>query len=247
MRIFAQASKPEPLGALAKSVNDTIPKLLLISAHTIQFTYYIMQQFSGGHFSLDLRTAAPKPFIAFYPATIPQSSLSETLHFLSPTKTAFPAGHPPTYATLAPRLSYDPSPSSALPVASNPTRTVPLGSLALGRSGDKGANVNIGLFISTTHAHADAAYAFLRGYLTRARMRQLMGDDWRAEYAVERVEFPRIRAVHFVVYGVLGRGVSSASRLDGLGKGFADWLRDRWVDVPEELVVAGGEGLGSKL
>lgn len=71
-----------------------------------------------------------------------------------------------------------------------------------------------------------------------------MGDDWKEEYFLERVEFPGIYAVHFVVYGILGRGVSGSSRLDSLGKGFADWVRDRWVDVPVELV---GFGATSKL
>lgn len=58
-------------------------------------------------------------------------------------------------------------------------------------------------------------------------------DDGRADGSrlelrlfLERVEFPRIWAVHFVVYGILGRGVSSSSRLDALGKGCADYLRD---------------------
>jgi hypothetical protein len=70
-------------------------------------------------------------------------------------------------------------------------------------------------------------------------MKALLGDDWREdEYFIERVEFPHIRAVHFVVYGILGRGVSSSSRLDGFGKGVADWLRDRVVPVPMGLYGA---------
>ncbi|ROT37603.1 hypothetical protein SODALDRAFT_264515, partial [Sodiomyces alkalinus F11] len=55
-------------------------------------------------------------------------------------------------------------------------------------------------------------------------------------YFVERVEFPNILAVHFVIYGPLGRGVSGCRLLDALGKGFADFIRDRVVDVPERFL-----------
>ena len=64
-----------------------------------------------------------------------------------------------------------------------------------------------------------------------------MGDDWRPnEYFIERVEFPNLWAVHFVIYGPLGRGVSSCRLLDCLGKGFADYIRDKVVDVPERFL-----------
>jgi len=59
-----------------------------------------------------------------------------------------------------------------------------------------------------------------------------MGEDWHKDYFMERVEFPNIHAVHFVVYGILGRGVSGSTRLDCLSKGFADYIRDKLVDVP---------------
>ena len=68
--------------------------------------------------------------------------------------------------------------------------------------------------------------------MTRSRLRKLLGSDVDESLFIERVEFPQIRAVHFVVYGLLGRGVSSSSRLDGFGKGVADFVRDRVVEGP---------------
>jgi hypothetical protein len=70
------------------------------------------------------------------------------------------------------------------------------------------------------------------------RMREILvdDDDWDESFLVERVEFPYIHAVHFVIYGILGRGVSSSSRLDGFGKGFADYIRDKVVEVPVEIL-----------
>ena len=106
-----------------------------------------------------------------------------------------------------------------------------LGDIALGRSGDKGGNLNVGFF-STNPAH----WPWLRGYMTKDRMRQLLGKDWHNSFFIERVEFPHIQAVHFVIYGILGRGVSSSSRLDGFGKGFADYVRDKFVEVPIDIL-----------
>lgn len=63
-----------------------------------------------------------------------------------------------------------------------------------------------------------------------------MGEDWQEDYWLERVEFPNIYAVHFVIYGILGRGVSGSTRLDSLGKAFADFMRDKVVDVPAKFL-----------
>jgi hypothetical protein len=112
-----------------------------------------------------------------------------------------------------------------------PTALRPLGDLVLGRSGDKGANVNIGLFV-----HSAEQWDWLRAFMTRDRLQQLIGDDWQDWFYIERVEFPKIFAVHFVVYGLLGRGVSSSARLDSLGKGFAEYIRAVHVPLPERFL-----------
>jgi hypothetical protein len=69
-----------------------------------------------------------------------------------------------------------------------------------------------------------------------------MGKDWKDSYFIERVELPKIFAVHFVIYGPLGRGVSSSKLLDSLGKGFAEYIRAVHVPIPTNLLQ-----LGSKL
>jgi hypothetical protein len=64
----------------------------------------------------------------------------------------------------------------------------------------------------------------------------MFGDSWSDKFHIERVDFSNIMAVHFVVYGVLGRGVSGSSRLDAFAKGMGDWLRDVVVDVPIKFI-----------
>lgn len=78
--------------------------------------------------------------------------------------------------------------------------------------------------------------------MSRAKLQELIGDDWRDEYFIERMEFSEMKAVHFVVYGILGRGVLASTLLDGLGKGFTDYIRDKVIDVPLEILELERDG-----
>jgi hypothetical protein len=46
-----------------------------------------------------------------------------------------------------------------------------------------------------------------------------------------------LRALNFVVEGLLGEGVAANTRFDPQGKGVGEWLRSRHVDIPLELPV----------
>jgi hypothetical protein len=197
-------------------------------------TEYAMQIVSGAHGSSDLRCAIPLPYLSWYPALYPQSMIRERALILGDdgeVASDIDAGHPPSFQNLVSRDNYDPDDLDDPGRDFGPTVSMLLGDVALARSGDKGGNVNIGLFVSRP-----ALYHWFRLYMTRDRMQTLMGDDWREEYFIERVEFPRLLAVHFVIYGILGRGASATPNLDTLGKGFADWIRSRKCDVPRSLL-----------
>ncbi|KAF2753060.1 DUF1446-domain-containing protein [Pseudovirgaria hyperparasitica] len=207
MRIFAQARDHSVLGKLAAA------EASIGMAH-----------FAGMHWSTDMRTAIPKPFLGFYPATIPQSELEEAVNIIDASSIRrYLVGPPSKTEPLQPRENYDPA---VISQSFGPTIMRPLGDIALGRSGDKGANVNLGLYVTQD------AWEWFRTFMTRARVKQLMGDDWKDWYFVERVEMTKICAVHFVIYGPLGRGISSSKLLDGLGKGFAEYIRAVHVPIP---------------
>jgi hypothetical protein len=141
-------------------------------------------------------------------------------------------GPPTKTAPVDLRDNYNPR--NPVPLASfGPTKMVPLGDIALARSGDKGANINIGIFV-----HTDEEWEWLRSFMTRQRFQELMGNDWREWYFLERVEFPLLKAVHFVIYGCLGNGVSSSVNLDCLGKGFSEHIRWVHVAVPVKFLNA---------
>ncbi|MCW2934227.1 MAG: exopolyphosphatase [Actinomycetia bacterium] len=120
-----------------------------------------------------------------------------------------------------------PGTGAASPGASTVVRA-PLGLICGARSGDKGGNANVGLWTRT-----DEEYAWLRGYLSTERFRQLLPEA--ADLPIQRYELPNLRAVNFVVVGLLGDGVASSARPDPQAKGLGEYVRSRYVDLPAEF------------
>ena len=182
----------------------------------------------------------PIPFPGYFPALVSQDRIQESINIIGhggEVEDRLIVGPPRITERLAPRENYDPISPRTLS-SFGPSRSIPFGDIVLARSGDKGANVNVG-FTPRKIYDSGEVWEWLRGFLTRDRLKVLMGDDWEDWFHVERVEFPKIRAVHFVVYGALGRGVSSSAKLDSLGKGFAEWLRAVHVPVPVKFLDRG--------
>ncbi|MFI6473943.1 acyclic terpene utilization AtuA family protein [Streptomyces sp. NPDC050516] len=122
-------------------------------------------------------------------------------------------------------------PEPALPpfAESGPTRRVPLGLVAGARSGDKGGDVNVGVWV-----REEGAWGWLVHALTVDSFRQLLPET--GELAVTRHVLPNLRALNFVVEGLLGEGVAAQARFDPQGKGVGEWLRSRVVAVPVDLL-----------
>jgi len=109
------------------------------------------------------------------------------------------------------------------------TLRAPLGTLVGARSGDKGGNANIGVWAET-----DAAYAWLARGLSVDKLRELLPET--ADLRIDRHELPNIRALNFVVHGLLGDGVAAGTRQDPQAKGLGEWLRARHVNIPLGLI-----------
>jgi hypothetical protein len=109
------------------------------------------------------------------------------------------------------------------------TRRAPLGTVAGARSGDKGGDANLGVW-----ARNEVGFDWLRRFLTVERVRELLPET--ATLSVDRYELPNLRALNFVVHGLLGRGVAASTRFDPQAKALGEWLRSRLVDLPEELL-----------
>nr|WP_203731312.1 acyclic terpene utilization AtuA family protein [Streptomyces sp. SID12501] len=134
---------------------------------------------------------------------------------------------PPPHDTLV--LEEQPKPPLPDPLPPGPTRRAPLGLVAGARSGDKGGNANVGVWVCN-----DEAWRWLAHTLTVTRFRELLPET--AELTVVRHTLPNLRALNFTVEGILGEGVAAQHRFDPQAKALGEWLRSRHLDIPEALL-----------
>ncbi|MFJ9733095.1 acyclic terpene utilization AtuA family protein [Streptomyces sp. NPDC101171] len=133
----------------------------------------------------------------------------------------------PTADTAA--LDAVPEPALPEPPPPGPVRRAPLGLVAGARSGDKGGNANVGVW-----ARSDEAWRWLAHELTADRFRELIPES--RDLPVTRHVLPNLRALNFVVTGILGAGVAAQARFDPQAKALGEWLRSRHLDIPEALL-----------
>jgi hypothetical protein len=123
----------------------------------------------------------------------------------------------------------EPVPGPAVGAIGGPTVRAPLGLVAGARSGDKGGDANVGVYVRD-----DQAWIWLDELLTTECFQALLPET--ADLVVDRYPLPNLRAVNFVVRGLLQEGVAASTRNDAQAKSLGEWLRARVVDVPEGLL-----------
>jgi acyclic terpene utilization AtuA family protein len=179
----------------------------------------------------------PQPGSAFgvyWPALLDQTVLDQTVHHHD--------GITEVIATTPTDRTASASPVTASPSA-RPAWTdelvrVPLSEVVHARSGDKGGDANVGVWVRDRDA-----WAWLESTLTVDELRRLLPET--RELPVERYELANLGAVNFVIRGLLGAGATSSLRLDAQAKALGEWLRARTIKVPRVLVEPPdfGEGL----
>ncbi|MFI1285957.1 acyclic terpene utilization AtuA family protein [Streptomyces sp. NPDC020858] len=121
------------------------------------------------------------------------------------------------------------SPGSGDEPPAGPTTCAPLGTLAGARSGDKGGDANVGVWVES-----DEAWEWLHATLTTELFRHLLPET--RPHAVHRHPLPNLRALNFTITGILGEGVASGHRFDPQAKALGEWLRARHLDIPTRLL-----------
>lgn len=114
-----------------------------------------------------------------------------------------------------------------------PTTRAPLGYVVMGRAGDKGSNCNVGFFV-----REEAQWPWLRALLSTEKFIELMDEEFTGQ-AIDRMEFPHLWAVHFLIHDHLDRGVTANSTYDVLGKFICEFIRTKMVDVPQSFLAKG--------
>lgn len=120
--------------------------------------------------------------------------------------------------------------------------TVPLGRLVHARSGDKGGNANLGLWIPRDHVGESpedlekyhARVDWLLDFVTPERVRELVPEA--ADLDVDVYALPKLGAVNVVIHRLLGAGVAASTRVDPQAKALGEWVRSRHVTVEGGLL-----------
>ncbi|KAF2098004.1 DUF1446-domain-containing protein [Rhizodiscina lignyota] len=190
----------------------------------------VMQTYPGAQFGIDLRLGEPKIYYEFWAALIPQNLVPQRVHIGNRTIDIPTPANSKVYPRHQP--SYDPENPAPLP-SFGPTTLAPLGYVAHARSGDKSSNANVGFYVRSKDE-----FDWLRSVLTISKVKELLGEDYNGGL-VERFELPNIWAVHFLLFDHLDRGVASSSTYDILGKNVAEYLRAKFVEIPNSFLERG--------
>lgn len=131
--------------------------------------------------------------------------------------------------SLGLRESPYPAPADSL------TRRVPLGSFVHARSGDKGGDANIGLWVAHDGSPLyEKRVTWLAKLMSPRKLRELLPEA--AELEVLVYVLPNLGGVNVLVKGLLGQGVAASTRFDPQAKAVGEWLRSRMVHVQEDLL-----------
>ena len=171
----------------------------------------------------------PQPGSAFgvyWPALLDQALLEHTVHHHDGTREVIALG-----ATV--RESTPPAVTqTAQTTWSDELVVTSLGEIVHARSGDKGGDANVGVWVRDAQA-----WEWLWSTLTVDELRHLLPET--RALPIERYELPNLGAVNFVIRGLLGTGATSSLRLDAQAKALGEWLRSRSIKVPKSLVAGG--------
>lgn len=226
LRLHVKSAQPDPVG---RAFSDAAIQIALAS-------------YPG--FSVSRPPAAAAPYGIYRPAYVPQADVPHVVVNESGLRKEIPP--PPLPASGADRTFRDGesvqdaplgdvnAPLAELGEWAGDTVRAPLGRLAFARSGDKGGDANVGVWIPADHPQRDDAYAWLISFLDVATVRELLCEA--APLDIEIHLLPNLAAVNIVIHGLLGAGVASSTRLDPQAKAVGEWLRARDCAVPLHLL-----------
>jgi hypothetical protein len=188
-------------------------------------------------FTLTAPPSDAEPFGRYWPTLVPATEVTEVVVLPDgsrhPIEQSGVAHGAPTRTDTAQADTAQAEPSRsgfAHPSDGGPWVRAPFGTLVGARSGDKGGDANIGLWVRDP---AHEAW-LLETVGTPAAVRGLLPEAGDLDIEVHR--FPNLLAVNVVVHGLLGDGVASSTRPDPQAKGLGEYLRSREVEMPARWV-----------
>ncbi|UMG94743.1 acyclic terpene utilization AtuA family protein [Nocardioides sp. TF02-7] len=171
-------------------------------------------------FTMTTPPQKPSPFGVYRPEYVDRSRVAHTVVHHDGTRetiadpTDFLEQSAPD--DLDPDLGRRPSPYPA--PADTITRRMPLGTFVHARSGDKGGDANLGLWVEHDGSPKyDARVQWLAKLMSPRKVRELVPEA--ADLDVDVYVLPNLGAVNVVIHGLLGDGVAASTRFRPAGQG----------------------------
>jgi hypothetical protein len=187
-------------------------------------------------FTMTAPPADAEPFGRYWPALVGAGEVDEVVVLPDGSRERLPCSGATLGVPLGERDAVASGVAAGSPVPASGSTRAPLGRWAGARSGDKGGDANVGLWVRDPR-HLDWLEAVAG---TPAAIRTLLPEAAGLPVTVHR--FPNLLAVNAVVHGLLGEGVASATRPDPQAKGLGEYLRSRLVPPPD----AGGQDAAAR-
>jgi hypothetical protein len=213
---------------LRATVRDPDPKLAG-KAFTGPLVELALASYPG--FTMTAPPGAASPYGVYTAAYVPQEQVPHVVHHHDGTDEQVP---PPPVVEERASPGHLPPPVVEERAERASRGHLPLGTFVHARSGDKGGDANLGLWVSAADPKADARAAWLLSTVTPDFVRALLPET--AGLDVEVHPLPNLHAVNVLVRGLLGQGVAASSRFDPQAKALGEWARSRHVEIPEELL-----------
>lgn len=184
-------------------------------------------------FTMTAPPAAPTPYGVYRAAYVDRADVTHTVVHADGRREV--VADPTVLAAPEEAPGARPSPYPGRP--DTLTRRLPLGTFVHARSGDKGGDANVGLWVAhdgVPQETYDARVQWLFKMMSPKGVGALLPEA--ADLEVEVWLLPHLGAVNLVVHGLLGEGVAASTRFDPQAKGLGEWLRSRLVSIEESLV-----------
>jgi hypothetical protein len=184
-------------------------------------------------FTMTAPPGPPTPYGVYRPAYVDRSVVTQTVVHADGSREV--VQDPTEFGAHEPDAGRRPSPYPA--PADSLNRRMPLGTFVHARSGDKGGDANLGLWVahdSEAGDKYDARVTWLAKLITPKKVRELVPES--ADLEVEVFVLPNLGAVNVLIHGLLGQGVAASTRFDPQAKGLGEWVRSRSVHIQEGLL-----------
>jgi hypothetical protein len=182
-------------------------------------------------FTMTTPPQQPTPYGVYRPEYLDRHAVHQTVVHADGRREEIP--DPTEWSSVDQGKGRRPSPYPA--PADTINRRMPLGRFVHARSGDKGGDANVGLWVvNDGDPRREARSTWLAKLMSPRRVRELVPEA--ASLEVDVYVLPNLGGVNVVIHGLLGQGVAASTRFDPQAKGLGEWLRSRVVHIQEDLL-----------